>query len=100
MTGPRIEFTAPFERLADGEHPVHQTSPLQPSPVDWFHNPRYIVYRAAPGFTYHREGAWEERSGISACTIPGGLAGATARPTGRYETRDDGCWAEVYEVAW
>jgi hypothetical protein len=74
------------------------------STFEWFDNPPYIVFRAAPGLTLpgRLEGRWEDARAAGSLFVipPDGATPATARPTGRYETRGDGAWAEVYEVSW
>lgn len=65
----------------------------------------YIVFRAAPGLPedfmpYGMEGRWDLRPDLDCPDIrlPGYRATAQARPAGRYERRDDGQYAEVWEV--
>ena len=77
----------------------------EPRPgFEWFRPlTRYIVLRAAAGLPAgflpaRLEGLWIDRPGESAIGWSPHPAVATAVPTGRYERRDDGVVAEVYEV--
>jgi hypothetical protein len=94
-----VEFTEAFQRYAAGLAPRQRfgdswLEPAPPSEVDWFHNPRYIVLRAAPGkaLPERYEGRWEEVADIPRIPrpLPPGVAEATGRATGRYERREDG----------
>ena len=73
--------------------------------------PDYIVVRAAPGLPEgfvpaHLEGRWYDRSqiplgavNVGAFEAAGGTVGtAIAEPSGRFEVRDDGAVAEVWEI--
>lgn len=98
----RADLLDAFERLAEAVMP---TLPDGARPVDMFHNPRYIVFRAAPGLTLPErlEGLWLDARGAGSMFVipPDGPTSATAAPTARYEVREsDGAWAEVYEVSW
>jgi len=75
-----------------------------PNKVDWFRpNTRYIVLRAAPGLPWnfmpeHLDGLWIDRPPSYVMpALPGWHAQGVA--TGRYERRDDGALAEVYELS-
>lgn len=83
-----------LERLAEAVMPA---LPDGARPVDMFHNPRYIVLHA-PGERCH--GMWYEVADLPRLPVPDRPAAVsvTFTATGRYETRDDGCWAEIYEV--
>jgi len=79
-----------------------QTWGLRPTRFAWFRPvTRYIVFRAAPGLPHgfmppHLDGQWIDRPADSAYSSSPGTARAI--PTGRYERREDGLLAEVYEV--
>ena len=80
----------------------HWRGPKIPGEFDYF-RPRtpYIVFRAAPGLPWNfmledMEGKWIDRP-PSVALPPLPDADAHAVPTGRYERRDDGMLAEVYE---
>ena len=90
----RADLLRAFERLAAAVTPA---LPDGARPVDMFHNPRYIVLHA-PGERCH--GMWYEVAELPRLPLPErpGAITATFTSTGRYETRDDGCWAEIYEV--
>jgi hypothetical protein len=66
--------------------------------------PDYIVLRPGPGMTGGQwDGTWIDRSQVTGTlrlTHGAPLASATARarPTGRFEAREDGAVAEVWEV--
>jgi hypothetical protein len=70
---------------------------------EWFRpKTRYIVLRAAPGMPLgwmsdQFDGMWYDRDKDRSYHPQTGAA-AVGRPTGRYERRDDGYLAEVYEV--
>jgi hypothetical protein len=70
---------------------------------EWFRpKTRYIVLRPAPGMPPgwmpdHLDGMWYDRDEDRSYHPQTGAA-AVGRATGRYERRDDGCLAEVYEV--
>lgn len=67
----------------------------------------FIVLRPAPGLPADflprgMDGRWDVRpdldSSLSRWPLPGVTYHAQAIPAGRYETRDDGALAEVWEV--
>ena len=68
--------------------------------------PDYIVIRPAdnlpPGFLPERfDGMWFDRTTVPQRAMPvrAGMCETLAVPTGRFEVRDDGAVAEVWEVA-
>lgn len=90
----RADLLRAFERLAEAVMPQ---LPTGARPVDMFHNPRYIVLHA-PGERCH--GMWYEVADLpTVAPVRPGAHSVRFEPTGRYETRGDGCWAEIYEVA-
>ena len=67
--------------------------------------PDYIVVRVAPGARLmvppDLDGTWFDRQDIPAVSPlapPGPAGGVVAVPTNRFEVRDDGAVAEVWEV--
>jgi hypothetical protein len=67
--------------------------------------PDYVVIRPAPGLPDgflppHWDGRGIDRATVPQVYTPPGahMTSATAVPTGRFEVRDDGAVAEVFEV--
>lgn len=67
--------------------------------------PDYVVIRPAPGLPNgflppHWDGRWIDRATVPECyaSPDPSMSTATAVPTGRFEVRDDGVVAEVFEV--